>query len=172
MTPGAGGYIYDDEGGTGGLGTGESFVIAGDQNSDPLDGDSIPGSVQQLLDDPRVNTSVTPSSNGGVWAAEEQDEVNLTHDSDPAEDTADFCDFLVGFPVNPCSGPGNLRADYVLPSSDLRIRTSGIFWPTEDEPFFDLTGSGFPVPTQRPPLRLGRREAVGRLLPVAMSVRT
>ena len=56
VTPGAGSYIYDDEGGTGGLGSGESFVIAGDQNSDPLDGDSIPGSIQQLLDNPRVNT--------------------------------------------------------------------------------------------------------------------
>ncbi len=37
----------------GGLAPGESFVIAGDQNSDPLDGDSIPGSIQQLIDNPR-----------------------------------------------------------------------------------------------------------------------
>ena len=36
----------------GGLAPGESFVIAGDQNSDPLDGDSIPGSIQQLIDSP------------------------------------------------------------------------------------------------------------------------
>jgi len=35
-----------------GLKPGELFVIAGDQNSDPLDGDSIPGSIQQLLDHP------------------------------------------------------------------------------------------------------------------------
>src|SRR5919106_679782 len=48
-------YIYDDEGRRGGLDPGASFVIAGDQNSDPLDGDSIPGAVQQLLDNPRVN---------------------------------------------------------------------------------------------------------------------
>jgi len=36
-------YIYDDAGVTGGLQAGAPFVIAGDQNSDPLDGDSVPG---------------------------------------------------------------------------------------------------------------------------------
>ena len=41
-------YIYDDNGVAGGW-AGDYFVIAGDQNSDPLDGDSIPGSAQQLL---------------------------------------------------------------------------------------------------------------------------
>src|SRR5688572_30445858 len=37
VTPGRGGYIYDDEGRRGGLHPSELFVIAGDQNSDPLD---------------------------------------------------------------------------------------------------------------------------------------
>ena len=42
VRPGAGsGYIYDDAGGTGGLKPGSSFVILGDQNADPLDGDSV-----------------------------------------------------------------------------------------------------------------------------------
>ena len=40
-------------------------MIAGDQNSDPLDGDSIPGSIQQLIEHPLVNTKVTPASDGG-----------------------------------------------------------------------------------------------------------
>ena len=44
---------------------GASFVIAGDQNSDPLDGDSIPGAIQQLLDHPQVNDQVTPDSRRG-----------------------------------------------------------------------------------------------------------
>jgi hypothetical protein len=57
ITPGArSSYIYDDHGVRGGLKPGELFVIAGDQNSDPLDGDSIPGSIQQLLDHPLINT--------------------------------------------------------------------------------------------------------------------
>ena len=47
-------YIYDDAGVYGGLGGGARFVIAGDQNSDPLDGDSIPGAIQQLLDHRRI----------------------------------------------------------------------------------------------------------------------
>jgi 3-phytase len=40
VTPTQGSYIYDDEGTTGGLTEGSAFVIMGDQNADPLDGDS------------------------------------------------------------------------------------------------------------------------------------
>ena len=61
----------------GGLPASERFVIAGDLNSDPLDGDSIPGSAQQLLDHPRVNVSSAPSSDGGPGAAEAQGGANL-----------------------------------------------------------------------------------------------
>ena len=42
-------YIYDDTGVRGGLKPGERFVVMGDQNSDPHDGDSWPGAIQQLL---------------------------------------------------------------------------------------------------------------------------
>ena len=119
-------------------------MIAGDQNSDPLDGDSIPGSIQQLLDDPLVNTSVTPASTGGTYWSGVQGALNLIHRSDPRYDTADFCD-TPAFP--PCSGPGNLRADYVLPSVGLPIRGAGIFWPVASDPLVRLTGSGFPVPS-------------------------
>ncbi|NIS02399.1 MAG: endonuclease/exonuclease/phosphatase family protein, partial [Gemmatimonadetes bacterium] len=52
--PKASGYIYDDTLTYGGLPKNALFVIAGDQNSDPNDGDSIPGAVNQLLDHPRV----------------------------------------------------------------------------------------------------------------------
>ena len=58
---------------------GAPFVIAGDQNSDPLDGDSIPGSIQQLLDHPLVNTKVTPSSEGAPQQAALQGGANTTH---------------------------------------------------------------------------------------------
>jgi hypothetical protein len=137
-------YVYDDAGAAGGLARGALFVIAGDQNSDPLDGDSVPGSTQQLLDNPRVNAKNPPRSDGAVEAAALQDAVNATHRSDPQFDTADFCDTPV-FP--PCSGPGNLRADYVLPSKGLQIRGSGVFWPVQADPLSRLTGPGFPVPT-------------------------
>ncbi len=49
-------YVYDDQGGRGGLSPSARFVIAGDQNSDPNDGDSVPGAVQQLLDHPGSST--------------------------------------------------------------------------------------------------------------------
>ena len=124
-------YIYDDEGHTGGLGRGEQFVIAGDQNSDPVDGDSIPGSAQQLLEHPRVNASKTPRSRGAVEAARLQGGANDDHRGHPRFDTADFND-------NPA--PGNLRADYVLPSRSLGIEDSAVFWPLQRDPLFRLTG--------------------------------
>ena len=136
VTPGAGDYIYDDAGGAGGLDPGSMFVIAGDQNSDPLDGDSIPGSIQQLLDNPRINATVTPSSEGAVEAAALQGGANATHRSDPRFDTADFAD----------GAPGNLRADYVLPSRSLRIVDVAVFWPVQADPLFRLTGV-FPFPS-------------------------
>ncbi len=143
VTPGkTSSYIYDDNGVHGGLAAGASFVIAGDQNSDPLDGDSIPGSIQQLIEHPLINTKVTPSSEGGPYWADVQNFLNDGHESDPAFDTADFCD-TPAFP--PCSGPGNLRADYVLPRRSLLIVGSGVFWPTAADPLVYLTGTGFPV---------------------------
>src|SRR5215216_3124797 len=76
-------YIYDDAGNRGGLRPGAPFVIAGDQNSDPLDGDSIPGSTQQLLEHPLVNAGQMPESLGAPEAAILQGGANTTHRSDP-----------------------------------------------------------------------------------------
>jgi hypothetical protein len=137
VTPGQrSAYIYDDAGRPGGLAPGARFVIAGDQNADPLDGDSVPGAAQLLLEHPRVNTSVVPASDGAVDAAERQGGANLTHRGDPAIDTADFAD----------SAPGNLRVDYVLPSRPLDILDAAVFWPTADDPLFRLVGD-FPFPS-------------------------
>lgn len=147
VSPGrASSYIYDDAGERGGLKPRELFVIAGDQNSDPLDGDSIPGSIQQLLEHPLVNTKVTPSSAGAVEQSELQGRANETHRSDPAYDTADFND----------AAPGNLRADYVLPRNNLRILDAAVFWPLMSDPLFRLVGvftpslpGGFPSSDHR-----------------------
>jgi 3-phytase/alkaline phosphatase D len=144
VIPSRSGYIYDDNGNSGGITPGDAFVIVGDQNSDPFDGDSVPGSIQQLLDHPLVNTKVTPDSEGGPQQAESQGNANTLHLGDPAFDTADFFD---GFPPPPFGGaPGNLRADYVLPRKQLRIIDAGVFWPLEDDPFFPLVGT-FPFPS-------------------------
>jgi hypothetical protein len=130
VTPGAGDYIYDDRGRRGGLGAGEHFVIAGDQNADPFDGDSTGDPIEQLLDNPRINTSVTPRSPGGPEQAALQGGANATHMGDPAFDTADFAD----------SAPGNLRADYVLPDRGLEIENAFVFWPLSTDPLFPLVG--------------------------------
>jgi hypothetical protein len=137
ITPGnTSDYIYDDNGQSGGLKPGEMFVIAGDQNSDPLDGDSIPGSIQQLLEHPLINTKFAPSSAGAPEQAVLQGGANLTHRSDPAFDTADFAD----------NAPGNLRADYVLPRKNLQIVGGAVFWPLSSDPLFRLVGL-FPFPS-------------------------
>lgn len=47
-------------------------------------------------------------------------------------------------------GPGNLGADYVLPSKSLQIRDAGVFWPADSDPLTRLTGTGLfgdPVPS-------------------------
>ena len=128
--PFRGRYIYDDNGRRGGLLPGERFVIAGDQNSDPLDGDSIPGAAQQLLEHPLVNARSAPASAGGPEAAALQGGANSTHRSDPRFDTADFSD----------TAPGNLRADYVLPSWNMKIERSAVFWPVQADPLSRLSG--------------------------------
>ncbi|HEU0293941.1 MAG TPA: endonuclease/exonuclease/phosphatase family protein [Anaerolineales bacterium] len=136
ILPSRSGYIYDDQGNFGGLEPGAMFVIAGDQNSDPLDGDSIPGSIQQLLDHPLINTKLTPSSLGAPQQSALQGGANTTHRSDPAFDTADFAD----------TAPGNLRADYVLPRKNLQIVAAAVFWPLSSDPLFRLVGT-FPFPS-------------------------
>ena len=144
IAPSRSGYISDDNGRPGGLPPGALFVIAGDQNSDPSDGDSIPGSAQQLLDHQLINTRVTPSSPGGTEQAALQGNANTLHIGDPAFDTADFFD---GFPPPPFgNAPGNLRADYVLPRKNLHILEGGVFWPASDDPLFPLAGT-FPFPS-------------------------
>lgn len=132
------GYIYDDKGQHGGLPLGKRFVLMGDLNSDPLDGDSIPGATLQLLNHARIHKHRAPTSEGGPEQAMLQGQNNLTQQSDPLFDTADFSEAQFG-------GPGNLRSDYVLPSGLNAYIGSGVFWPATGDPLYRLTGPGFPV---------------------------
>ena len=65
---------------------------------------------------------------GGFYALA----ANPGHRGDPALDTADWRED---------GGPGNLRADYVLPSADFRILDAGVFWPAPEDPKAGLLGS-------------------------------
>ena len=125
------GYLYDDDGGSGGLADGAYFVIAGDLNADPHDGDSHPRAIAQLLSHPRIQASPVPASTGAVESAHRLGGGNLVQAGDPAHDTAVFG-----------GNTGNLRVDYVLPSNDLRVVDAGVFWPlsTDDEaPLLDAS---------------------------------
>lgn len=125
-------YLRDDAGRSGGLAAGARFVVLGDLNADPLDGDSRPNAIGQLLEHPQVDASFRPASAGGVEQARRQGRANERHRGDPAHDTADFND-------RPPHGPGNLRIDYVLPSRvGWTIRGGGVFWPASGEPGADL----------------------------------
>ncbi|MGP5251158.1 endonuclease/exonuclease/phosphatase family protein [Brachybacterium alimentarium] len=137
LTPGAQSrWITDDAGTRGGLAAREQFVILGDYNSDPADGDSWPGAIDQLLTHPRVRDT-KPRSEGAVEAAKDQAGANADHETDAQYDTADFAD---------TPGPGNLRVDYVLPSKTLQVVSSAVYWPAKGAPGSELTGEE-PFPT-------------------------
>ncbi len=118
----------DDQGKYGGLSQDAEFVVAGDLNADPVDGDSTDRAVRQLSDHPLIGTETVPSSAGGVQQSELQGLANTQHRGDPARDTSDFSD----------KSAGNLRVDYVLPSGSLSTAGSGVFWPMQDEEGFEL----------------------------------
>lgn len=129
-------YIYDDDDHYGGL-DGRHFVILGDLNADPNDGDSFNSAVRQLTDNELINNSTTPVSLGAVQLSTLDGGANVNHCSDPKFDTADFAD----------TTPGNLRADYVLPSATLDIADAGVFWPPTTDPFFSALIGRFPFPS-------------------------
>jgi hypothetical protein len=124
LTPGDKPWLCDDQGRCGGLARDASFVILGDHNADPVDGDGEPGAILQLVDHPRVNPGVVPTSEGGPERAKQY---GFARKGDIATHTGDF-------------GPqaGTLRLDYVLPSRDLPVRGGGIFWPAHGRPGSEL----------------------------------
>ncbi|MEM6372815.1 MAG: endonuclease/exonuclease/phosphatase family protein [Pseudomonadota bacterium] len=87
------------------------FVIAGDANLDPVDGSGIKAAIQSLLTAPWVQ-DVAPTGHSGT-------------------DTADWDD-----PV-----PGDLRVDYVLPSTHWKVIDSGVIWPAPDQPLAETVST-------------------------------
>jgi len=109
VSPAAGGYLVDDNGVPGGLGTGRRFVIAGDHNSDPNRGDSVDFAINQLLLHPAVNGGFIPRRTG-------------TPTGPTSDLTADFAG-------------QDLRVDYVLPSrTGFAIADGAVYWPAPGQP--------------------------------------
>ncbi|MFZ3581653.1 endonuclease/exonuclease/phosphatase family protein [Loktanella sp. DJP18] len=94
-----------------------TFIIAGNANLDPDDGDGLRAAMQSFLNDARL-TDPQPRSAGGAAAADSD------QTGDPARDTADW----------PEGEPGNLRVDYVLPAAAWTVTDSGVYWPAPDDP--------------------------------------
>jgi len=88
------------------------FVILGDANLDPADGDGRNNAIKALLADPRIQDPAPKGTHGRGEPAQK---------GDPALDTALY-DF------------GGLRVDFVLPSADLRVLQAGVVWPATDTP--------------------------------------
>lgn len=107
------------------------FVIIGDFNADPKDGEGARTQINALLHHKLVQDP-QPSSLGAIVAARDQGKGNLTQLGDPALDTVDW---------NENRTPGNMRVDYVLPSVGLKIIGAGVFWPAPDESGFEFLGS-------------------------------
>ncbi|WP_299298442.1 endonuclease/exonuclease/phosphatase family protein [uncultured Tateyamaria sp.] len=87
------------------------FVIAGDANLDPVDGSGIKPAIRSLLSSPLVQ-DVSPRGQAGT-------------------DTVDWRDPM----------PGDLRVDYVLPSSHWRVLDSGVMWPAPDDPLAETVAT-------------------------------
>ncbi|WP_345683282.1 endonuclease/exonuclease/phosphatase family protein [Novipirellula caenicola] len=117
-------YLRDDHGNTGGLATDAAFVIVGDLNADPADGDGRQDAICRLLDHVRVQDPQPRSTGAAEQTA--KNNANAKHVGDPALDTADF------------GSSGHFRVDYVLPSSQLNVINAGVFWPRRQDPQREL----------------------------------
>ncbi|WP_315902046.1 endonuclease/exonuclease/phosphatase family protein [Photobacterium rosenbergii] len=115
-------YLVDDKGEAGGLKPDSRFVVLGDLNADMADGDGIKTAIRDLLLHPKVHRTassgrMTPKSLGGrflrPWQHRRGRPSEWTHIS-------------------------GLRLDYVLPSANLDILQSGVFWPDKKDPLRHL----------------------------------
>lgn len=124
INPETSGYIYDDAARKGGLDSNAFYVIMGDLNADPHDGDSTQNAVNQLLMHPDIQDT-KPVSKGAVQASQNQQGANSNHLSPSEFDTYQSSP--------PGRTPGNLRLDFVLPSGNITVIDSGVFWPLAED---------------------------------------
>ncbi len=82
----------------------ERFVIIGDFNNDPTQGEGLKAPLNALLDDPRLTTAHVTGIRGTA--------------------TVDWSD--IGLPP--------MRVSYILPDNGISITASGILWPPPDDP--------------------------------------
>lgn len=90
------------------------FVLLGQSNLDPADGEGVPGAMRALLSHPTLRDPAPRGTSGRVEAGQT---------GDPALDTALYDKI------------GGLRVEVVLPSAGLDVRGAGVLWPPDTDPF-------------------------------------
>ena len=91
------------------------FVLLGQSNLDPVDGDGRHAAIAALLADPALQDPMPLGMS---------DHVDAGQKGDPALDTAFYP-----------KGVGGLRVDVLLPSTGLQVQASGVLWPPDNDPF-------------------------------------
>ncbi len=86
----------------------ERFVLMGDANLDPVDGDGRKTAILALLNDSRLQDPRPEGASG--------------------TDTVDWDD----------PNPGDLRVSYILPQAEMRVVASGVFWPGANAPLAEI----------------------------------
>jgi hypothetical protein len=110
-------YHYDDKGLKGGMIGQAPFVILGDLNASADEGNGHPNAMKQLFAHNRVQNDITPESLGG--------QLNKPDNRFSKSHTASW----------------GMRADYVIPSIELPVIDSGVFWPAPTDNTFRLVAS-------------------------------
>lgn len=121
-------WLCDDQGRCGGLANDARFVIVGDLNNDPADGNGDHSAIVELIEHPRVLRMPTPHSEGASELGAVYAERGIKRRGNPAHATGDF-------------GPrtGSLRLDYVLPSAGFELLGNGVHWPASGQPGVEAT---------------------------------
>jgi hypothetical protein len=89
------------------------FVLLGDANLDPADGEGRRTAIAALLAHPALQDAAPRGTHGRSEAGQS---------GDPALDTAIYPEI------------GGLRLDQVLPSANLVVTGAGVLWPADSEP--------------------------------------
>ncbi|WP_246162226.1 endonuclease/exonuclease/phosphatase family protein [Roseovarius faecimaris] len=100
------------------------FVLIGNANLDPEDGDGRREAIRALLTDPRLQDP-EPARPRGPLAD------HPGHAGDPRLDTVAW----------PAPDPGHRRVSYVLPSAEIVVRGAGVYWPPKGDPAAELAAT-------------------------------
>jgi hypothetical protein len=107
------------------------FVLMGDANLDPVDGEGRPQALHALLAHTALQDPA-PQSAGGLVASAAQGGPNLAQSGDAALDTVDW----------PETGDlGNRRVDYVLPWAGAKVTAAGVVWPAPGAPLAEAAAA-------------------------------